>query len=45
MTTGPVQVALFGRMVGDTSEFFGAGRAMRRAGEELCRVTRMEADA
>jgi len=42
MTTGPVQVALFGQMVGDTAEFFDACRAMRRSGQELCRVTRVE---
>jgi hypothetical protein len=45
MTTGPVQVAVFGRMMGDTSAFFAACRAMRRTGQELCRVTRIEVDA
>ena len=45
MTTGPVQVAIFGRMMGDASEFFAACRAMRRAGQELCRVTRIHGDA
>ncbi len=45
MTTGPVQVAIFGRMMGDASEFFAACRAMRRAGQELCRVTRIDGDA
>jgi hypothetical protein len=45
MTTGPVQVAIFGRIVGDASEFFGACRAMRRTGQELCRVTRIEGEA
>ena len=45
MATGPVQVALFGRMVGDPSAFYAACRAMRREGQELCRVTRVEADA
>jgi hypothetical protein len=44
MTSGPVQVALFGRMVGDTSAFFDACRAMRRTGQELCRVTRLSGD-
>jgi hypothetical protein len=42
MTTGPVQVALFGRITGDASAFYKACRAMRRAGQELCRVTRVE---
>jgi Protein of unknown function (DUF3830) len=42
MTTGPVQVAIFGRMVGDTSAFFDACRAMRRDGQERCRVTCIE---
>jgi len=42
MTTGPVQVAIFGQMVGDASKFFEACRAMRRSGQELCRVTRLE---
>jgi hypothetical protein len=42
MTTGPVQVALFGKMVGDTVAFCEACRAMRRSGQELCRVTRIE---
>jgi hypothetical protein len=45
MTTGPVQVAIFGRMVGDASEFFAACRAMRRTGQELCRLTRIDGDA
>jgi len=45
MTTGPVLVAIFGRMVGDASAFFEACRAMRRTGQELCRVTRIEVDA
>jgi hypothetical protein len=45
MTTGPVQVAVFGRMSGDAATFFGACRAMRRAGQELCRVTRIDGDA
>lgn len=43
MTSGPVQVAVFGRMVGDTSEFYEACRAMRRTGQELCLATRVEA--
>jgi len=43
MTTGPVQVAIFGRIVGDASAFYDACRAMRRTGQELCRVTRIEA--
>jgi hypothetical protein len=43
MTTGPVQVAIFGCMLGDTSAFYEACRAMRRTGQELCRVTRIEA--
>ena len=42
MTTGPVLVSLVGQMVGDTAPFFAACRAMRRSGEELCRVTRIE---
>jgi hypothetical protein len=42
MTTGPVQVAVFGQMTGDTAAFFDACRAMRRSGQELCRVTRIE---
>ena len=45
MTTGPVQVAIFGRIMGDGSEFYAACRAMRRAGQELCRVTRINGDA
>jgi hypothetical protein len=45
MTSGSVQVAIFGRMVGDTAEFFEACRAMRRAGQELCQVTRSGSDA
>ena len=45
MTTGPVQVAIFGRMMADASEFFAACRAMRRTGQELCRVTRIVGDA
>ncbi len=39
MATGPVQVAIFGRMAGDASAFFAGCRSMRRQGEELCRVT------
>jgi hypothetical protein len=42
MTTGPVQVAIFGRMVSDASAFNDACRAMRRSGQEFCRVTRVE---
>jgi Protein of unknown function (DUF3830) len=42
MTTGPVQVALFGQMIGDTAVFIDACRGMRRSGQELCRVTRLE---
>lgn len=42
MASGPVQVAIFGRMVGDASAFFGACRAIRRQGEEPCRVTLAE---
>ncbi|HET6318431.1 MAG TPA: DUF3830 family protein [Chloroflexota bacterium] len=42
MATGPVQVALFGQMIGDTAVFFEACRGMRRTGQELCRVTRLE---
>ncbi|TME25748.1 MAG: DUF3830 family protein, partial [Chloroflexi bacterium] len=45
MTTGPVQVALFGRITGDASAFYEACRAMRRAGQEFCRVTRVETPA
>ena len=45
MTTGPVQVALFGRVVGDASEFYAACRAMRRSGQELCRVTRIAGES
>ena len=42
MTTGPVQVALFGRVIEDAGAvaFYQACRAMRRAGQELCRITR-----
>jgi hypothetical protein len=43
MATGPVQVAIFGRIVGDAAAFYEACRAMRRSGQELCRVTRIEA--
>jgi Protein of unknown function (DUF3830) len=43
MATGPVQVAIFGQMVGEAAAFFDACRAMRRSGQELCRVTRVEA--
>ena len=42
MTTGPVQVALFGRIIDDAGAFYAACRAMRRDGQELCRVTRVE---
>ena len=42
MTTGPVQVAIFGQMVGDAVAFFNACREMRRSGQELCQVTRLE---
>ena len=42
MATGPVQVAIFGQMVGDPAPFFEACRAMRRSGQELCRVTRLD---
>jgi hypothetical protein len=42
MATGRVQVVIFGQMVGDTATFFDACRAMRRSGQELCRVTRSE---
>lgn len=42
MPEGPVQVAIFGRMVGDTQAFYAACRAMRRSGQELCRVTQIE---
>jgi Protein of unknown function (DUF3830) len=42
MTTGPVQVALFGHVIEDADAvaFYAACRAMRRDGQELCRVTR-----
>ncbi len=43
MATGPVQVAIFGRMVGDTAPFFAGCQAMRRQGEDLCRVTLIDA--
>ena len=42
MPTGAVQVAIFGRIVGDPSAFYAACRGMRRSGEEFCRVTRVE---
>jgi hypothetical protein len=42
MASGPVQVAIFGSMIGDTSAFYAACRAMRRDGQELCRVARVE---
>ena len=42
MTSGPVQVALFGQMVGETAAFFDACRGMRRSGQELCSVTRLD---
>jgi hypothetical protein len=45
MTTGPVQVAIFGRMIGETTPFFGACWQMRRSGQELCRVTRIDTEA
>ena len=45
MTTGPVQVALFGHMIGDVSAFFAACRAMRRTGQQWCVVTRVEGEA
>jgi hypothetical protein len=45
MTTGPVQVAIFGQVVGDASAFFEACRAMRRSGQELCRVSRVDDEA
>jgi hypothetical protein len=42
MATGPVQVAIFGQMVGDPAPFFEACRSMRRSGQEPCRVTRLD---
>ena len=42
MTTGPVQVAIFGQMMGDAVAFFTVCREMRRSGQELCQVTRLE---
>jgi hypothetical protein len=45
MTTGPVLVAIFGRMIGDATAFFEVCRGMRRSGQERCRVTRLDADA
>jgi hypothetical protein len=42
MATGPVQVAIFGQMIGDTAAFFDACRQTRRSGQELCRVTRID---
>ena len=45
MTSGPVQVAIFGRIVGDASAFYQACRDMRRDGQEFCRVTRIDGEA
>jgi hypothetical protein len=39
MPSGPIQVNLFARMVGDTRPFFGACRRMRVEGKKRFRVT------
>jgi hypothetical protein len=45
MATGPVQVAVFGRMLENAASFYAACRSMRRFGQEFCRVTRIETGA